>query len=51
MVVEARNIRLGLVRTAKKDEFYAQWTEIEREMNAYLEYAPDIFRGKVVLLP
>lgn len=36
---------------ARKDEFYTQWVDIEREMNAYLEYDPDVFRGKTVLLP
>lgn len=44
----------GLLRDAKKakrDEFYTQWADIEREMNAYTEYDPDVFRDKVVLLP
>lgn len=35
----------------KNDEFYTQWADIEREMNAYLEYDPDVFRDKVILLP
>lgn len=38
-------------KAAKNDEFYTQWADIEREVNAYLEYDPDVFRGKVVLLP
>ena len=45
------NRNLGAARLAKKDEFYTQWADIEREMNAYLEYDPDVFRGKTVLLP
>jgi len=45
------NSNLGAARLAKKDEFYTQWADIEREMNAYLEYDPDVFRGKTVLLP
>jgi len=45
------NENLGAARKAKNDEFYTQWADIEREMNAYLEYDPDIFRDKVVLLP
>ena len=45
------NSNLGKARTEKNDEFYTQWTDIEREMNAYVEYDPDVFRGKVVLLP
>lgn len=42
---------LNAAKAAKKDEFYTQWADIEREMNAYLEYDPDVFRGKTVLLP
>lgn len=42
---------LGAARRTKNDEFYTQWADIEREMNAYLEYDPDVFRDKVVLLP
>lgn len=45
------NKNLGAARKAKQDEFYTQWDDIEREMNAYLEYDPDVFRGKTVLLP
>jgi len=35
-------------RTAKKDEFYTQYVDIQKEIEAYLEYNPDVFRGKVV---
>lgn len=35
----------------KFDEFYTQYFDIENEMNAYLEYNPDVFKDKVVLLP
>lgn len=45
------NENLGAARKAKQDEFYTQWPDIKREMNAYLEYDPDVFRGKTVLLP
>ena len=45
------NANLQAAKAAKNDEFYTQWGDIEREMNAYLEYDPDVFRGKVVLLP
>jgi hypothetical protein len=47
----AGNANLSAARSGKKDEFYTQWVDIEREMNAYLEYDPDVFRDKVVLLP
>lgn len=46
-----KNSNLGTARGAKNDEFYTQWADIESEMNAYLEYDPDVFRDKVVLLP
>lgn len=42
---------LRAAKAVKNDEFYTQWPDIEREMNAYLEYDPDVFRDKVVLLP
>ena len=45
------NTSLGAAKRAKQDEFYTQWVDIEREMNAYLEYDPDVFRGKTLLLP
>ena len=38
-------------KKAKNDEFYTQYEDIQREVNAYLEYNPDVFRGKTVLLP
>lgn len=38
-------------KTAKQDEFYTQYADIEKEVNAYLDYNPDTFRDKVVLLP
>jgi hypothetical protein len=46
-----KNSNLTAAKSAKNDEFYTQWADIEREMNAYLEYNPDLFRGRVVLLP
>lgn len=38
-------------RKAKNDEFYTQYHYIEKEINAYLEYSPNVFRGKTILLP
>jgi hypothetical protein len=46
-----KNTDLVAAKAARKDEFYTQWADIEREINAYLEYDPDLLRGKVVLLP
>ena len=45
------NINLANAKTAKNDEFYTQYSDIQKEMNAYLEYNPDVFRGKTILLP
>lgn len=42
---------LNAAKTAKKDEFYTQYSDIEKEMNAYLEYDENVFRDKTILLP
>lgn len=47
----ANNTNLGAAKAAKNDEFYTQYADIQKEVNAYLEYSPDTFRDKVVLLP
>lgn len=36
MTMQAGNISLAAARSAKNDEFYTQWADIEREVNAYL---------------
>ena len=45
------NESLSKAKEAKNDEFYTQYHDIEKEISAYLEYNPDVFRGKTVLLP
>ena len=45
------NKLLTEAKSAKNDEFYTQYSDIQKEINAYLEYNPDVFRGKTVLLP
>lgn len=47
----AGNSSLGAAKDAKNDEFYTQYSDIEAEMNAYVEFNPDVFRGKTILLP
>lgn len=42
------NKNLYTAKTQKNDEFYTQYHDIEKEIEAYLEYDPDVFRGKVV---
>ena len=45
------NRHLTKAKSAKNDEFYTQYADIQKEINAYLDYDPDTFRGKTVLLP
>ena len=45
------NRNLAQAKNEKNDEFYTQWGDIEREVQAYLEYDPDVFRGKTILCP
>ncbi len=45
------NENLKQARRAKNDEFYTQWIDIEKEINAYIEYNPNVFKGKTILLP
>lgn len=45
------NSNLTKAKRAKNDEFYTQYHDIEKEISAYLEYNPDIFRNKTILLP
>lgn len=45
------NEDLRTAQQGKNDEFYTQFHDIEVEMNAYIEYDADVFRGKTILLP
>lgn len=42
------NTNLTTAKKAKNDEFYTQYTDIQKEIEAYLEYNPNTFRDKVV---
>lgn len=46
-----KNKTLSDAKSAKNDEFYTQYADIQKEVNAYLDYNPDTFRGKTILLP
>ena len=46
-----KNSNLTNAKIAKNDEFYTQYGDIEKEINAYLEYNPDVFKNKTLLLP
>lgn len=45
------NSSLSAAKTTKNDEFYTQYADIQKEVNAYIEYDKDVFRDKTVLLP
>lgn len=45
------NTNLSKAKNAKQDEFYTQYADIEKEVNAYLEFNPDTFKDKTILLP
>ncbi len=45
------NSNLTNAKKAKNDEFYTQYHDIEKEINAYLDFNPEVFRGKTILLP
>lgn len=46
-----KNSNLTAAKKAKNDEFYTQYHDIEKEMNAYLDFDENVFRGKNILLP
>jgi hypothetical protein len=46
-----KNRSLSSAKKAKFDEFYTQYHDIEKEMNAYLDYDKDVFHDKSILLP
>ena len=45
------NESLSNAKDAKRDEFYTQFSDIQREINAYIDFDKDVFRGKTILLP
>src|SRR4051812_42424875 len=44
----SHNRRLHAAKAAKRDEFYTQYVVIQKEVEAYMEFDPDTFRGKVL---
>lgn len=45
---KSMNEGLGAAKSAKKDEFYTQYIDIQKEVEAYLEFDADTFRNKVI---
>lgn len=48
MARQGANKLLHKAKKSKSDEFYTQYIDIQKEVEAYLEYNPDTFRNKVV---
>ena len=46
-----KNKDLRKANGLKNDEFYTQYVDIQKEVNSYLEYNPDVFKDKTILLP
>ncbi len=44
------NNNLTSAKKARNDEFYTQYEDIQKEVQAYIDYNPDVFRRKVVYL-
>jgi len=42
------NRSLQAAKAAKQDEFYTQYVDIQKEVEAYLEFDPNTFRDKIV---
>ncbi|PKP20746.1 MAG: DNA methyltransferase [Bacteroidetes bacterium HGW-Bacteroidetes-20] len=45
---DASNKFLHKAKKSKSDEFYTQFSDIQKEIEAYLEYNPDVFQNKIV---
>ncbi|MDQ3008586.1 MAG: adenine-specific methyltransferase EcoRI family protein, partial [bacterium] len=42
------NTNLADAKRVKNDEFYSQYHDIQKEIEAYLEYDSDTFKDKVI---
>lgn len=45
------NTNFTEAKKAKNDEFYTLYPDIQKEIQAYLDYNPDAFKGKTIMLP
>lgn len=50
-MASGKNTVLGHAKEAKYDEYYTQFADIEKEMNAYLDFNRNVFKDKTILLP
>jgi hypothetical protein len=42
---------MSAARVAKNDEFYTQFNDIQKEVNAYIDYDKNTFKDKIILCP
>src|SRR5690554_7499029 len=42
---------LQVAKKAKNDEFYTLYADIQKEIQAYIDFNPNVFKDKVILLP
>ncbi len=47
-MAKSMNSSLHAAKSAKQDEFYTQYIDIQMEVEAYLEFDPNTFKGKIV---
>lgn len=45
------NVKLNKAKKDKNDEFYTQLSDIEKEIETYLSFTPNLFSNKTILLP
>lgn len=48
MTRKGKNSGLQQAKTQKQDEFYTQYSDIQKEIESYLEFNPNTFKGKTV---
>jgi len=48
MARKASNKLLHKAKKSKSDEFYTQYSDIQKEVERYLEYNPNVFKNKVI---
>lgn len=46
-----KNKKLIEAKKNRKDEFYTLYRDIEKEIESYIKYNPNLFKNKIVLLP
>lgn len=51
MQKKSSNTNLHKAKKGKNDEFYTQYHDIAKEVTAYLDFNPNAFRDKTILLP